>query len=284
MRRHVLIALLLMSYLAILPSFTSYMRNKPFVEKIGYVPEPEVLKLFTADQSYFAANLLLVNTISYYGSLVEQARNKFRVPPEYPEMEKMIEAAVKLDPYNMDAYYFGQAILALGAGKIREINGLLEYGMQYRDWDFYLPSFAAFNYAYFLKDYANAAKYYKRVGDLTGDPLSINLAGRYMYEAGRTEMAIAYLSLMVKDARNPAVKKTLETRLQALQEAKRIEEAKELFKTKYGRMPRSVEELVQKNFLAQLPLDPYGGKFYIDPQGMVRSTSKFAFGVAGRTR
>ncbi len=284
MRRYVIIAALLLSYLSILPSFSSYMKNKPFVEKIGYVPEPEVLKAFSADQSHFVAALLISKVISYYGGIMEQPRSKLIVPPEYPAMDKMIQTAVKLDPYNMDAYYFGQAILALGAGQIREINALLEYGMRYRDWDFYLPSFAAFNYAYFLKDYANAAKYYKRVGDLTGDTLSINLAGRYMYESGRTEMAVQYLSMMVKGATNPAVKKTLETRLEALEEVRKIEQAKDLFESRYGRLPRSLEELIQKRLLTEVPVDPYGGKFYLGADGKVRTTSKFAFGVAQRGR
>jgi tetratricopeptide (TPR) repeat protein len=243
-----------------------------------------VLKAFSADQSNFVAALLISKVISYYGGIMEQQRSKLIVPPEYPAMDKMIQTAVKLDPYNMDAYYFGQAILALGAGQIREMNALLEYGMRYRDWDFYLPSFAAFNYAYFLKDYANAAKYYKRVGDLTGDTLSINLAGRYMYESGRTEMAVQYLSMMVRGATNPAVKKTLETRLQALEEVRKIEKAEDLFQNRYGRLPRSLEELIQKRYLTEVPVDPYGGKFYLGADGKVRTTSKFAFGVAQRGR
>jgi hypothetical protein len=283
MKRSFWFPALVLCYIVILPSFTSYMNNKPFVEKIGYVPEAEVLRFLVADQAHIASVLLVSKAIFYYGSLVEQAQNKFRISPEYPGMERVIEAAVKLDPYNMDSYYFAQAILALGAGRIQEINGLLEYGMRYRDWDFYLPSFVAFNYAYFLKDYSKAATYYKRVGDLTGDLLSINLAGRYMYESGRTEMAIRYLSLMVKDTRNEAVKKTLQTRLDALEEVRKIEVAKVAFEHRYARHARSVEELLQKHVLSEVPLDPYGGKFYIDASGMVRSTSKFAFGVADRS-
>jgi hypothetical protein len=48
-----------------------------------------------------------------------------------------------------------------------------------------------------------------------------------------------------------------------------------------GRLPSSVAELIKKGYLADTPVDPYGGTFYLEPDGTVRSTSKFAFGVAG---
>jgi tetratricopeptide (TPR) repeat protein len=284
MKARVLFLILICSYLAIIFPFTSYMKNKPFVEKIGYSPAPVVLKILAADQHGFVASSLIMKVIFYYGGLVEQAMNKVIIPPEYPEMQQTVESAVKLDPYNMDAYYFDQAIMVWGAGQVRATNELLEYGMQYRSWDFYLPYFSAFNYAYFLKDYENAAKYYKRVADLTGDVLLINLSGRYLYESGRTDLAIGYLSVMSKSATNEAIRKTLQTRLQAFEGIRKIEQAEDSFKKKLHRPPRSVEELIQKRYLTELPVDPYGGKFYIDQEDKVRSTSKFAFGVAGLAR
>ena len=262
---------------------TWYMKNKPFVEKIGYTPEPGVLKLLSADQQQFVAASLLMTVISYFGSLMEQAPNRINTPPDFPAMQKMIEAATQLDPYNMDSYYFGEAMVWY-TGQVTTTNRMLEYGMRYRDWDFYLPYFAGFNYAFFLKDYANAAKYYQRVGELTGTDLPMTLAGRYLYESGRTDMAISYLALIVKNASNEAVKKALQTRLDAFLAVRTIERAADRFKSSLRHRPRSVEELIQKRYLADIPVDPYGGKFYIDDKGKVRSTSKFAFGVANRTR
>lgn len=284
MKPRVLLLMFLLSYLVVAFPFSSYMKNKPFMEKMGYVPEPGVMRLFSADQRGSVAAFLIMKVINYNGGLVEQAINKVNIPPEYPEMHQAVKSALKLDPYNMDAYYFEEAILVWGAGQVKEANELLEYGMQYRNWDFYLPYFAGFNYAYFLKDYEKAASYYKRVADLTGDAFIVNLTGRYMYESGRTKMAIAYISLMLKGARDAAVKKTLETRLQAFEGVRKIERASDAFALRFHRRPRSLEELMRKEYLKEIPVDPYGGKFYIDADGKVRSTSKFAFGVAGRGR
>lgn len=284
MKRMAVLLPLLIVYGIIIGPFTAYLTNKPVVEKIGYVPEPGVVRILAADQSPIVASLLLTKVISYYGGLVEQARSNVAVAPEYGSMYKLIDTAVKLDPYNMDAYYFAQAIITWRTGHVREVNDLLEYGMQYRTWDWYLPSFAGFNYAYFLKDYDKAAKNYRKVAELTGDALSMNLTGRYLYESGKTDLAIAYLTAMVKGARNEAIRKTLETRLQAFHEVKKIEAAAHRFRAALHRSPRSVDELLRRGYLADVPVDPYGGLFYIDAKGVVRSTSKFAFGVAGHVR
>jgi len=128
-----------------------------------------------------------------------------------------------LDPYNMDAYYFAQTILAWDVKQYQLANNLLDFGMKYRTWDWMLPFFAGFNSAYFLKDYKKAADYYKRAGELNGSVLSISLAGRYMQESGQTELAIAYLSAMEINERNLAIKKNYQTRLKAFKEVHRIE-------------------------------------------------------------
>ncbi len=284
MRKYLYWPVLLLVYLGVIFPFASYMKNKPFVEKMGYTPEPAILKFLSVDQYPVVAATLVMKAINYYGGLVETAPNKVSQPPEYYQMHSAIDTAVHLDPYNMDAYYFDQATIVWGAGQVEQTNKLLEYGMRYRTWDYYLPFFAGFNYAYFLKDYDNAARCYKRVGELTGSDLTMNLAGRYLYEAGKTQLAIDYLSLMVKTARNNAVKKTLETRLQAFLEVRKIENDSALFKERFHRSPRSIEELQAKGFLRESPVDPYGGTFYLDEKGKVRSTSKFAFGVAGKAQ
>jgi TPR repeat protein len=154
--------------------------------------------------------------------------------------------------------------------------------MKYRTWDFYLPFFAGFNYAYFMKDYAKAAELYKRAAELSGSELFTNLAGRYLYESGKSKMAIDYLTIMEKGASTPAIKKTFQIRLKALKEGRRIELARDQYISTVGHAPATVEELLRKGYLDVMPADPYGGKFYFETDGSVRSTSKFAFGAQGK--
>jgi tetratricopeptide (TPR) repeat protein len=276
-------ALLLGCYLAVLTPFVNYMGHKPYLEKLGVIPRPEVLKVLAADQKELVAATVISKVILYFGELMgKNESTKVVIPADYPAMSRTIHAALKLDPYNMDGYYFAQAILVWDVKQYKVANELLEYGMKYRTWDWYLPFFAGFNYAYFLKDYPMAAKMYMRAGELSRNPLFESLAGRYMQQSGRTEMAIAYLNMMAKGASNPGVRKTFEVRLRAFKEVLAIEKARDRFKAERGRLPGSVEELETAGYLSRHPVDPYGGVFYLEPDGSVATTSKFAeAGVKG---
>jgi tetratricopeptide (TPR) repeat protein len=282
MKKYLPLPFLLASYLIVIIPFSGYMRNKPFVEKIGYIPQAEVLRFFAADQKIQVANLLTMKALMYYGSLIEKNQAKYNIPPDYFSIYKTVETAVKLDPYNLDGYYFVQAVIAWDAKRIKESNALLEYGVKYRTWDYQLPFFLGFNYGYFLKDYPNAAKYYQRAAELSGEPLLSNIAGRYMYESGRTDAALAYLGAMEKGARSDAIRKSFQVRMAAFREVRRVEAAITQYRSQYGVVPRTIDELRQRGCLDEPPVDPYGGKFYIDDKGQVRTTSKFAYAGVGK--
>jgi len=272
----VLLAALTAYALVIIP-FTGYLAQRPIMEKIGYIPDYRVFRFFAADHQALAGETLVMKAMFYFGSLMDKSFNTLNSPPDYLSMYQAIHTGLKLDPYNMDAYYFAQAFMVWDVGRVKEANALLDYGMKFRTWDFMLPFFAGFNSAYFLKDYAKAAEYYKKASDLSGSELSANLAGRYLWQSGRTAQAIAYLTMMEKGAGNEAVRKSFRTRLQALQEVRRIELARDRFRDERGRVPESVEELIRSGLVSPPPRDPYGGRFYLEPDGQVATTSKFTY-------
>ncbi len=279
MKRYLAAAVcLLLVYVALLGPFTRSMAQKPYVEKLGLVPSSRVLQALFPDYQEFLAASIIGKVILYYGSLTGHLDDPGKIiyAADYPAMSRTVHAALRLDPYNMDGYYFGQAILAWDARQFKLASELLEYGMQYRTWDWQLPFFAGFNYAYFLDDKEKAAEMYKRAGDLSGAPLFQKLAGRYMQEAGQTRMAIDYLGTLVKTARNPAVKKSLQVRIDAFKAVFAIEQARDRFAHEKGRFPKNIAELVEAGYLEERPEDPYGGRFYLDESRQVRTTSKFA--------
>lgn len=269
--------ILVFCYLLLIGPFTGYMHSKPIVEKLGHFPRIEVLQFISADQKQMLAASMVMKVMMYFGGLMADDFNRYKVPPDYPAMSRVIHGAVKLDPYNMDAYYFAQGLLVWDIHAYKIANDLLDYGMKYRIWDWYLPYFAGFNSAYFLKDYQTAARYYKKAADLSGDALSAALAGRYMQKTGQTELALSYLAAMEKSTRNVMVKKYYATRMRAFKAVRVIEIARDTFQKDYGRLPNTFEELVRSGYLQKVPLDPYGGKFYFEKDGTVSSTSDFTF-------
>jgi tetratricopeptide (TPR) repeat protein len=261
------------------------MKQKPIEEKLGYLPSVNVLRYVSVDHKEFTGALLVMKVIMYFGGIAEkQLSNVIVQPPDYQRMSGILHGALKLDPYNMDAYYFAQSFLTWEVKQYQLANNLLDYGMKYRTWDWMLPFFAGFNSAYFLKDYKKAAEYYKRAGELTGGELNISLAGRYMQESGQTDLAISYLSAMEKGERNQAVKRNYQVRLKAFKEVRRIERARDQYFESGKGMPVTIEQLVLSGFLSPSPIDPYGGTFYLDPSGKVATTSKFAFAGAVKDR
>ena len=278
-RRYLLLfTFLVLIFATIIEPFTRHMGQKPYDAKLGLIPRPEVLKALFPDYQELVGTSILTKVFLYFGSLAETSDvRKLAQAADYPAMSRVVHAALQLDPYNMDGYYFGQSILSWDVGQHQLANELLEYGMKYRTWDWQLPFFAGFNYAYFLKDYDSAAKMYMRAGELSGEFLFTRLAGRYLQESGETQMAIDYLASLENGTRNPAIKKTFSVRIAAFKAVLAIEQARDRFSEAEGRLPVSIDELLKAGYLAEIPVDPYGGTFYFDETGQVRSTSKFSF-------
>jgi hypothetical protein len=269
--------LLVAIYLSIIFPFTGYLLNRPVAIKLGYTPDAQILKIAAGEFKPLVAEVAIVRVLFYFGTVFEKNRIVQLVEPEYANMFTTLETAVKLDPYNMDAYYFTQAIYTWEVPRVAEVNSMLEYGMKYRTWDYQLPFFAGFNAAFFLQDYTTAAIHMKRAAELSGESLFTTLAARFFYEAGNNDFGILFLETMEKGARDPKVKGIYQTRRKALQAVKMLTGALDRYRQISGRQPASIRDLVTAGIIKSIPQDPYGGEFYLDDKGMIRTTSKFAF-------
>jgi len=274
---------LICAYLLLILPFTTYLCNRPIINKVGYIPEAEVLKFTVGDHRYLVSELAVFKVMLYFGSMYDNKTNKLKLPPEYGNMAKMLSNAALLDPYNVDTYYLSQAAFVWDVkDSARDINKLLIYGMRYRTWDFSLPFFAGFNSAYFLHDYRAAADFMQKAALLSGDPLFANLSARYFHQAGRTELGILFIDSMEKGAKDEKIKRSFRFRKEALIAAQKILDAVSRFRELNKVNPTSINQLVSSGFLKRVPADPYGGQFYLTDKGKVESTSKFAFGGQNR--
>lgn len=259
--------------LMIMP-FTSYLKNRPVEVKLGYLPHPQVLKAVSGEHAPTLAAMMIAKVLFYYGTIIQNLQKNVIVHPEMFNMYKTLQGVAHLDPYNMDTYYFAQAVYTWEVGRIDEVNHLLEQGMRYRAWDYSLPFYLGFNYGYFLKDYAKASGYMQKAAELSGDPLFTRLASRYFYESEHSEFALSFLEAMIQSAKDLAVRKTFEMRRDALKTVVSIEKARDRYRDRFGQLPHRIQQLVDAQLLPGLPVDPYGGTFYLDEKGGVKTTSK----------
>lgn len=275
-----LILVLVISIILIIPIeffVKSYMEERSKVKKIGYIPSRDVLKIVSLEYKTLVSNWLSFKVVTYFGGKIDPFLGEKTTDIEFKSMYKFLDASTYIDPYNIDSYYFAEAVFTWELGRINEVNYLLERGVKYRTWDFYPPFFLAFNYYYFLRDYKQASFYMKKAAEITKDPLFTNLAARFMYETGETDIAINFLKLMIENTWNKKVRYTLELRLKALEAVSYLEKGVKRFIEIYKRKPINLEELVYNHIIYGIPDDPYGGRFYIDEKGRIRTTSKFAF-------
>lgn len=276
MKRGLFLTVLILVLVLVTRFQVGWLAERPIAVKLGYTPAAEVQRLLAGEHRLALSEMSVIRVLFYFGSLIEKWTNQVMLPPEYFNMYKSIETAVKLDPYNMDAYYFAQSAFTWEVGRAREVNALLDYGMKYRTEDWYLPYFAGFNAAFFLQEYDQAAKYMERAAQLSGKPLFASLASRYFYEAGRTQFGVTYLRGMIDQEQDPQQKRAYELRLEALVATRTIETALNEWRQLHDSDPQSIAELHSAGLLAQVPHDPYGGEFFLDAEGRVRTTSKFA--------
>lgn len=242
-------------------------------QEIAYVIPAPLLKITTLEFDGLASDFLFLKALVYYGGTLNRKERPRVKDWEWRWIYGTLQTSTDLDPYFYDPYYFGNSILTWDGNMVRETNSLLAKGTRYRDWDWMLPFFMGFNSFYFLHENGQASEYLmegaKRPGGRSLESLAIRLA----VKGKRTENAIIFLREILKRTEDKATRKEYETRLEALQGILGLERAVNLFKDKFGKQPADLKALLTTGIIAQIPKDPYGGEFYIDKDGSVKTTS-----------
>lgn len=242
------------------------------LERSGYVLPPEVLRLTSIGFKGLVADSLFLKASTFFGGKDFSDITK----EDWNWMYKTLDAATIVNPYLLAPYYFGQAVLPWEAGMVNEANLLLERGTKTRDWDWMLPYFIGFNHFYFLMENEKAAQYLMEASGRPGAWTFIpRLAARLRLEGGRTETTIAFLQEISKKTEDIGIKKRYEIKIETLQRILFLEKAAELYKERFGSPPADLEDMVRKGIIPAIPKDPYGGEFYLDTDGEIKTSSRF---------
>ena len=241
--------------------------------KLMLLPSREMVRVISFGNEILVAQLIFYNSMFYVGSLEK--------PPEiaaYKDLYHTLDTVTYLDPYNMDGYYFAQGMFSWNRRLIEPLNILLRRGMAYRSWDWHLPFFYGFNQFYFLKNPKEAAIYLKKAYQL--DPSNTflpSLIARLYYQGEATKVAIDYLQEMIRTTGSENMRRWLTVRLEAFRFVALLEEGIVRYQERYKERPQRLQALVDGGILKAIPPDPYGGEFYLDTHGRVRTTSNFIY-------
>jgi hypothetical protein len=265
MRKLILPGFLILSlfgYSIAVTSVKEIRKNIIKTQPLLYLPPKEALSLLTFEFKTLFSKILTFRANIYFGETTSD-----EIKPDYYWFYKMYEAAIELDPYNIDSYYVAQAVLPWDGHLVRETNKLLEIGMKSRTWDWYLPFFIAFNNFYFLKDDKKAAEYFSKASQI--DARIATIAGKYFQKAGETSAGLAFLKIMYDKTSDEGIRNNISKRINSLEQIAYLENAIVVFRIKTGIFPSLPEQLISAGVIDKLPVDPFGKVYFIREDGKI---------------
>jgi len=256
-------------------SMSAYQRKiLPRADGDSYVLPTPILKITALEFDGLASDLFFFKALTFYGEAMFRRERPRVKEAEWEWMVEILNASTDLDPYFFDPYYFANSILTWDARMPEVTNALLAKGSYYRDWDWMIPFFMGFNEFYFLENNAKAAEYMMVGAKRPEAPTILTTLGtRLAYKGNRTKIAIAFILESLSGTKDKVLRNELETRLKALQAILSLEKGVEVFKERNRRFPKDLNELLLSGVVSRIPQDPYGGTFYINDEGTVKTTS-----------
>jgi 1-deoxy-D-xylulose 5-phosphate reductoisomerase len=143
-------------------------------------------------------------------------------------------------------------------------------GLRNADPDWRIPYYMALNYFVTLKDPEDALKYFDLAAQTPGVPdyarrFALNF-GSPASERKKTEE----LWTTIRDSSNdPATKNRAQAYIDRLEIFDYLEAAVKAYQQKNGMEPTSLDQLVQKGVIPEIPQDPFGYTFILNKDGTV---------------
>lgn len=249
--------------------------ERPF--DLAYVPEGRALRALSPALRLSVADYYWLLTVQYVGDARADQRG-------YEKLFPMVDLVTDLDPKHGYAYQSAGIVLSTN-GLLDESDRILKKGMEKGPnwWSF--PFYVAFNHFFYRGDYAEAARWAELAAKTPGASTNIShLALSMKAKSGSPEDAVSFLAEMMSSAKDEKTRSALEEqyKLAVLQVHFRdLDAAVETFRTRHGRAPAPLAELVSSGVIAAIPKEPFGGRYELRADGKVHSTGKdFRFGPA----
>lgn len=242
----------------------------------GFVAlNPTLLRVVWAGFRPFAADFYWVRTAEQMGAA--------NTAEQYRDVGIWANLATDLDPRFRLVYEFGAVAMPFNLGRNTWVNGdestaLLRKGLKVFPDDYNLQFFLAHNLIFYDHDYVQAGEVLRRLSERPNAPAFLaQLATRVMAQGGEIDSAIDFARSGAANAKDDETRQTFEERIKQLEterELQRVDKEIAAFKAREGRLPTTINEMLIKDPLFQMPMDPSGGEISIDRKGRARSTSE----------
>ncbi len=223
---------------------------------------PTALKIIAGEFKGIVSDFLILEAGAELGKNLEPEKR------DWKSIILLFQQALVLDPYFQEAYMLVQGFIPWEAKKPKTAISLLSISDKHRSWDWFPSRYIGFDYYYFLGDYGKASEIFLETAKRKGAPIFFALLGaRFALKGQRTTAAIQMLLSMLKDpGLDDEKREEIKKRLEALKGVSLLERSVNRYHKKYGRYPSSLSDLIDKGFLQHMPVNPYGGKFFLNPE------------------
>lgn len=270
-----ILVLLFPVHASIVSKVTEGKKLLPKGEGTSYVLPSPILKIMALEFDGLASDYAFLQGLVFFGSTFERKERPRLKEWEWRWFYNILNASTDLDPYFLDPYHVAQAHLTWEGNMVRETNTLLEKGSRYREWDWMLPFYLGFNSFYFLHEDDKASEYLMAASKRPdASPMLASLATRLAYKGKKTENAIIFLQEILSRTDDENTKKMYEMRLNALKAILFLERAAAVYQDRFKTRLEKLDALIAKGIIQDIPKDPYGGEFYIDKDGSIKTTSE----------
>ena len=240
----------------------------PHAEEVLYLPSGKVLKALSLGHYGLIADIYWMRAVQYYGGKRLQNANQYQL------LGPLIDIATTLDPQLLHAYRFGSIFLSekspIGAQQPEKAIALLEKGIRYNPNEWQLYRDLGFVYYWYLEDYKRAAESFLEGSQNPRSAKWMKTFAAELLAKGNSREAAKFLWQEVYDtSESGTLKKNAKENLLRLQALDDIDILKSLIskvEAKTGRKVLSMQELVQLGLLKQLPLDPKGFPYALNPE------------------
>jgi hypothetical protein len=233
----------------------------------GALPKPGHLRALSLGHEEVLSDFYWVKAVLYEGTE--------RTEKDYRYFSSLIDLVTTLDPYFQYPYIFGSVILSVMANDPAASDKLLLQGFTYHRDTWRFPFGLGYNAYFHYGDPRGAARYLGIAATLDGCPAYVpRLASRLYHESGSIDVAIRFLTTIAREMEDGEERRILETRIEALRMIQFLEGIVSQYRKDLERNPLVLDDLVRAGYLHKVPSDPYGGRFYLDEECNVYSTSR----------
>ena len=234
-----------------------------------YVRSPEFMRRAALSYHALLADLYWIRTIQHYGGTkLANDPNK-----QYDLLFPLLDLTTSLDPDFDIAYGFGALFLSepypSGPGRPDLAIALLQKAMRAQPGKWRFLEDLGFVYYWWLHDYATAADWFRRAGDMPGAPNWLKpLAAVTLAQGGNATSSRTLWTEVLNIADADWLRTQARFRLRqldALDEIAALERVVQAYRARAGSLPRSWTDVIRAGYLTAPPADPAEYPLQLDP-------------------